>query len=77
MKADVERNELLLKERALLEQQDAADNNPEQIQAIAMELGNVYERMTQIGADSAEGRAATILTGLQAIFIFVRPSKFR
>jgi hypothetical protein len=77
LKADVERNELLLKERALLEQQDAADNNPEQIQAIAMELGNVYERMTQIGADSAEGRAATILTGLQAIFIFVRPSKFR
>jgi ATP-binding cassette, subfamily F, member 3 len=64
LKADVERNELLAKEQELLAKQDA-ENDAAKVQEIAALLTNVYERMTQIGADSAEGRAATILTGLQ------------
>ena len=66
LNSDVERNQLLASEKNLLAEQDScAGEDIERIQQIEMELGKVYERMTQIGADSAEARATMILTGLQ------------
>eukprot|EP00604_Paraphysomonas_vestita_P001674 CAMPEP_0174822380 /NCGR_PEP_ID=MMETSP1107-20130205/15307_1 /TAXON_ID=36770 /ORGANISM="Paraphysomonas vestita, Strain GFlagA" /LENGTH=618 /DNA_ID=CAMNT_0016041103 /DNA_START=103 /DNA_END=1956 /DNA_ORIENTATION=- len=64
LKADVERNDLLAREKDLLEKQDK-ENDATKFQQLSTELSQVYERMAQIGADSAEARAASILTGLQ------------
>ena len=66
LNSDVERNQLLASEKRLLAEQDACPGSEmEDMQRIEKELAQVYERMTQIGADTAEARAASILTGLQ------------
>lgn len=66
LNSDVERNELLSREKELLRKQDGSNGKSiEDMQEIEMQLRQVYERMTQIGADDAEARASSILTGLQ------------
>eukprot|EP01041_Mallomonas_annulata_P005273 gene5273-10553_t len=63
--SDVERMNLLDREKILVAlQQSTPDDSPEQ-QQIVKSLSEVYDRMEQIGAQSAEGRAAVILSGLQ------------
>lgn len=62
--SDVERNQLIEKEKKLLEEQQSSDNAT-RLQEISTELTEVYERMEYIGAQSAESRAAQILSGLQ------------
>lgn len=66
LNSDVERNNLMANEKRLLAEQEACPGeDKDKFQQIERELGHVYERMTQIGADTAEARAASILTGLQ------------
>jgi ATP-binding cassette, subfamily F, member 3 len=66
LEADVERTSLIAKEKALLEQQQAVGDEPGALQAIMDELTEVYERMQLIGAQTAESRAASILSGWRA-----------
>jgi ATP-binding cassette subfamily F protein 3 len=49
----------------LLEKQQAAGDEPGILQAVMDELAEVYERLKLIGAETAESRAAMILSGLQ------------
>ena len=66
LNSDVERMELMKREKELLEKQrkiDSSDNSGG-LQMLMDELNEVYERMSIIGATSAESRAAVILTGL-------------
>jgi len=62
--SDVERNQLIEKEKKLVEEQQSSDNAT-RLQEVNVELTEVYERMEYIGAQTAEGRAAQILSGLQ------------
>ena len=64
LEADVERMQLLNRQRILTEQQQYEDD-PSNIQHISQELSDIYERMQLIGADTAESRAAVILSGLR------------
>ena len=63
LEADVERTSLIAKEKLLLEQQQVVGDEPGALQAIMDELTEVYERMSLIGAQTAESRAASILSG--------------
>jgi ATP-binding cassette subfamily F protein 3 len=66
LNSDVERNNLIVQEKRLLAEQEACPGSEkDKFREIEKELSQVYERMTQIGADTAEARAASILTGLQ------------
>ena len=57
---------LLQQEADLLErQQTIPETNIEELQSLLLQLNNVQERLDQIGAHTAESRAATILSGLQ------------
>ena len=67
--ADVERNQLIARAATLVEQQQSVED-VERLQNIERELSDVYARMAMIGADSAETRAATILSGLDHKFSF-------
>jgi ATP-binding cassette subfamily F protein 3 len=62
--SDVERNALLDKEKELNEKLKHT-NNTKDIEKLMKEMEDLQERMNFIGVDSAESRAATILTGLQ------------
>jgi ATP-binding cassette, subfamily F, member 3 len=64
LESDVERNLLLEKEKVLLLEQSTASDS-KRSQEIVAELTDVYERMELIGVQSAESRAAQILSGLQ------------
>ena len=64
LEADVERMQLLYRQRILTEQQQCEDD-PSEIQHISQELSDIYERMQLIGADTADSRAAVILSGLR------------
>lgn len=65
LSSDVERNGLIEQEKSLLQkQQDMAETDPE-FSKVNNELAMVYDRLSQIGADRAESRAAAILSGLQ------------
>ena len=62
--ADVEREHLLEREKQLIaRQQESSD--PSEHSSLAEELAAVYDRLSLISADSAEARAASILTGLR------------
>lgn len=63
LEADVERTSLIAKEKALLEAQQVVGDEPGALQAIMDQLTEVYERMSLIGAQTAESRAASILSG--------------
>lgn len=64
--SDVERLNLIKKEKELLEeQQNIPINDSVRLQAVTNELTEVYDRMEYIGAKSAESRASQILSGLQ------------
>jgi len=66
LEADVERRNLLDKEKELQEQQRTmVGEDPAVMQQIMNELAEVYNRMQQIGVDTAESRAASILSGLR------------
>ena len=64
LESDVERSQLILKQAVLLEKQQTIDD-PTAQQAVMNELNEIYERMAVIGVESAESRAASILSGLQ------------
>jgi len=64
LNADVERTELLKREKLLLDQQQNMTDMKE-LERISEELKEVYERMEIIQTTNAEARAATILRGLQ------------
>jgi len=80
LNSDVERAELLRREKDLLAKQQAMSASDDsasetaatstsraeesQLQQIADELSEIYDRMSIIGAQSAESRAAAILSGL-------------
>jgi hypothetical protein len=63
LEADVERTSLLRTEKELLEAQQTVGDEPGALQAIMDQLTEVYERMSLIGAQTAESRAAAILSG--------------
>ena len=63
LEADVERTSLIAKEKALLEAQQVVGDESGALQAIMDQLTEVYERMSLIGAQTAESRAASILSG--------------
>jgi ATP-binding cassette subfamily F protein 3 len=65
LEADIERTTLIKREKVLLEKQQAAGDEPGILQAVMDELAEVYERLKLIGAETAESRAAMILSGLQ------------
>lgn len=56
MEADYERQALLDREKILLEKKDDASQD---------ELADIYNALAEIGSDSVEARARSILTGLQ------------
>lgn len=62
--ADVEREHLLVREKQLVARQQESSDPAEQAQ-LAEELAAVYDRLHIISADSAEARAASILSGLR------------
>lgn len=64
LEADVERTSLIAKEKVLLEQQQTVGDEPGALQNIMDQLTEVYERMQLIGAQTAESRAASILSGM-------------
>ncbi len=63
--SDVERNDLLAKERELQNMLAEENGGSASIDKIMQQLEEVHERLNIIGAYSAEGRAASILSGLQ------------
>lgn len=67
--SDVERSELLRREKALIEQQrivgESETSTTKDMEALVHELTLVYERMEIIGVATAEARASEILTGLR------------
>lgn len=65
LSADVERNSLLEREKELAEKLRVSSDNASEQQAIMDEMADLSERMTQIGVQNAEARAAMILSGLQ------------
>ena len=60
----MERTSLIQKEKTLLEQQQVVGDEPGALQSIMDQLTEVYERMSLIGANTAESRAASILSGM-------------
>ena len=63
LSSDVERMELIKREKEILAiQEEKGDDAPEHLSA---ELTEIYERMDNIGAHTAEARATQILNGLQ------------
>lgn len=68
LEADVERTSLIQKEKSLLEQQQVVGDEPGALQGIMDQLTEVYERMSLIGANTAESRAASILSGIVLSF---------
>lgn len=64
LESDIERISLLNKEKELNEKLKDI-NNTKEIQIAMKELEDLHERLELIGADSAEARAASILSGLQ------------
>lgn len=64
LESDIERITLLNKEKELNEKLKDI-NNTKEIQIAMKELEDLHERLELIGADSAEARAASILSGLQ------------
>jgi ATP-binding cassette, subfamily F, member 3 len=71
LEADVERTSLIQKEKTLLEQQQVVGDEPGALQSIMDQLTEVYERMSLIGANTAESRAASILSGMALLSSFV------
>lgn len=65
LSADVECNSLLEREKELAEKLRVSSDNASEQQAIMDEMADLSERMTQIGVQNAEARAAMILSGLQ------------
>ena len=65
LQADIERTNLINKEKELIEKQNTIGDDSVQLQKLMNELSEINERMQLIGVDSAESRAATILSGLQ------------
>lgn len=65
LESDVERNTLLAKEKDLQNQLAEENGGSAALDKIMQELEEVNERLNIIGAHSAEGRAASILSGLQ------------
>ena len=65
LSADVERNSLLEREKELAEKLRVSSDNASEQQSIMDEMADLSERMTQIGVQNAEARAAMILSGLQ------------
>jgi ATP-binding cassette subfamily F protein 3 len=63
--ADVERNELIQKEKELLDLQESLSTDSPEFATVVADLRKLYDRMSQIGSENAESRAATILNGLQ------------
>ena len=78
--SDIERANLIQREQSLLSRQKAisegvddeetaesagGSNGASETEALMRELDEVYERMTQIGAATAEARAGEILSGLR------------
>lgn len=59
---DIERKALLDEEKELLKKQAGA--NPEALKAIDQRLSEVYTKLTDINADTAEATASKILSGL-------------
>lgn len=64
LESDVERTQLLARQKKLIALQQTADS-PAEVSAISEEMTQVYERLALIGSDSAESRAAAILSGLR------------
>lgn len=62
--SDAERNQLIEKEKALLTEQ-LKTTESKRSQEITAELAEIYDRMEFIGVQTAESRAAQILSGLQ------------
>ena len=62
--ADVERTELLRREKELLQLQQNT-NEAAAHARLSIELASVYDRMSLISADAAEARASSILSGLR------------
>jgi ATPase subunit of ABC transporter with duplicated ATPase domains len=72
MSADVEREQLLAEEREIMHRQqaetepsDVSEASEAQATRDARRLAVIYSRLDQIGSDTAETRAATILAGMQ------------
>lgn len=65
----MERTSLIQKEKTLLEQQQVVGDEPGALQNIMDQLTEVYERMSLIGANTAESRAASILSGMWISFL--------
>lgn len=68
LEADIERTNLLRREKELLERQNnppAGGESSAELQKLMDELSELHERMTMIGVASAESRAAAILSGLR------------
>lgn len=66
LEADIERTNLLAKERELVERQNnISEENTVELQQLMDEMRELAERMTLIGVHSAESRAAAILSGLR------------
>ena len=65
LSADVERTSLLNKEKELAEKMRLSSDDAAEQQQIMNEMADLSERMEQIGVQSAESRAAMILSGLQ------------
>lgn len=63
----MERTSLIQKEKTLLEQQQVVGDEPGALQNIMDQLTEVYERMSLIGANTAESRAASILSGISLL----------
>lgn len=63
----MERTSLIQKEKNLLEQQQVVGDEPGALQNIMDQLTEVYERMSLIGANTAESRAASILSGISLL----------
>ena len=66
LEADIERAQLINKEKELAARQsDAKEESSTSLQKLMTEMAEVHERMSSIGVDTAESRAASILYGLQ------------
>lgn len=64
LESDVERSQLLARQKMYTEQQLQTDD-AELIQNLSRELLDIHERLSFISADTAEARASVILAGLR------------
>lgn len=66
MEADIERNTLLQRTKVLEErQQTLGEKDAKEMEKLMQELADIHDRMNLIDGYNAEGRAATILSGLE------------